>query len=163
MYRREHGWLMGWLRMKMGVSVDRAADLTQDTFVRVMLGAPVRNIHQPRSYLATIARGLAVDFFRRQDLEQAYLDYLATCANQLMPSPEEQAMVLETLLEIDAMLQGLGPKVRQAFLLSQLDGLSYSEIAQSLQVSVSSVKKYMAQAVEQCLICQQTLAHARTC
>jgi len=163
MYRRERGWLMGWLRMKMGVSVDRAADLTQDTFVRVMLGTPVRDIHQPRSYLATIARGLAVDLFRRQDLENAYLDYLATCANQTMPSPEERAMVLETLLEVDTLLQGLGPKVRQAFLLSQLEDLTYSEIAQTLQVSVSSVKKYMAQAVEHCLMFQLTLAHARTC
>jgi len=163
MYRRERGWLMGWLRMKMGVSVDRAADLTQDTFVRVMLGTPVRDIHQPRSYLATIARGLAVDLFRRQDLENAYLDYLATCANQTMPSPEERAMVLETLLEVDTLLQGLGPKVRQAFLLSQLEDLTYSEIAQTLQVSVSSVKKYMAQAVEHCLMFQLTLTHARTC
>ena len=77
LYRQERSWLVGWLRMKMGVSADRAADLTQDTFVRVLLGQAAQHIQQPRSYLSTIARGLAVDFFRRQDLERAYLEYLA--------------------------------------------------------------------------------------
>ncbi len=39
------------------------------------------------------------------------------------------------------MLDGLNGKTREAFLLSQLDGLTYSEIAHKLGVSVSSVKK----------------------
>jgi hypothetical protein len=41
------------------------------------------------------------------------------------------------------MLDGLNGKTREAFLLSQLDGLTYSEIAHKLGVSVSSVKKYV--------------------
>ncbi|HDU1659061.1 TPA: RNA polymerase subunit sigma, partial [Klebsiella pneumoniae] len=43
-------------------------------------------------------------------------------------------------------------KTREAFLLSQLDGLTYSEIALKLGVSVSSVKKYVAKAIEHCLL-----------
>lgn len=50
------------------------------------------------------------------------------------------------------MLDGLGPKIKQAFLLSQLEGLGYAEIALQLSVSVSSVKKYMAKATEHCLL-----------
>ncbi len=50
------------------------------------------------------------------------------------------------------MLDGLGPKVKQAFLLSQLEGLGYVDIAARLGVSVSSVKKYMAKATEHCLL-----------
>ena len=50
------------------------------------------------------------------------------------------------------MLTGLGSKVREAFLLSQLQGLRYSEIAERLGVSVSMVKKYMAKATEHCLL-----------
>ena len=38
------------------------------------------------------------------------------------------------------MLDGLGPKVKQAFLLSQLEGLGYADIAVRLGVSISSVK-----------------------
>jgi RNA polymerase sigma-70 factor (ECF subfamily) len=71
----------------------------------------------------------------------------------LQPSLEERAILLETLLSIDRMLADLGPKVRQAFLLAQLEGLDYATIAQQLDVSVSSVKKYMHKAVVQCLKC----------
>ena len=50
------------------------------------------------------------------------------------------------------MLCGLGDKVRRAFLMSQLEGASYAEIASTLGVTVSSVKKYMARATEHCLV-----------
>ena len=71
----------------------------------------------------------------------------------LQPSLEERAILLETLLTIDRLLADLGPKVRQAFLLAQVEGLDQATIAAQLGVSVSSVKKYMQQAVVQCLKC----------
>jgi RNA polymerase sigma-70 factor (ECF subfamily) len=41
--------------------------------------------------------------------------------------------------------------VRQAFLLAQLEGLTYEQIAGQLQVSTSSVKQYLTRANRQCL------------
>lgn len=116
-------------------------------------GACVADVTQPRSYLATIARGLMIDHFRRHDIEQAYLAELALVPSALQPSLEERAILLETLLTIDRLLADLGPKVRQAFLLAQVEGLDQATIAAQLGVSVSSVKKYMQQAVVQCLKC----------
>lgn len=116
-------------------------------------GACVADVTQPRSYLATIARGLMIDHFRRHDIEQAYLAELALVPPALQPSLEERAILLETLLTIDRLLADLGPKVRQAFLLAQVEGLDQATIAAQLGVSVSSVKKYMQQAVVQCLKC----------
>lgn len=154
LYREHNGWLNGWLRARLGHCSHRAADFVQDTFVRILQsGTKAGEIAQPKSYLATIARGLMVDHFRRSDLEQAYLAELAQMPEALQPSPEERAILLETLLTIDRMLAGLGPKVRQAFLLAQIDGLDYATIAQELDVSVSSVKQYMRKAVLQCLKC----------
>ena len=40
------------------------------------------------------------------------------------PSPEERESQLETLQLVDSMLDGLNGKTREAFLLSQLDGLT---------------------------------------
>ncbi|SDI93890.1 Sigma-70, region 4 [Pseudomonas delhiensis] len=48
------------------------------------------------------------------------------------------------------LLDGLRPKVRSAFLLSQPDGLTYPQIAGQLGVSLSSVQQYMAQAFAHC-------------
>ena len=85
--------------------------------------------------------------------ESLYREQRGWLDGWLQPSPEERAILLETLLTIDQMLAGLGPKVRQAFLLAQIDGLDYATIAQELDVSVSSVKQYMRKAVLQCLKC----------
>ena len=70
----------------------------------------------------------------------------------MTPSVEERMIILETLHRIDAMLDGLVPRVRSAFLLSQLEGLGYSEIALRLNISERTVKRYMVQAFEQCIL-----------
>lgn len=153
LYREHRSWLTDWLRRRLGPCSDRAADFMQDTFVRLLqAGERPPALAQPRAYLTTIARGLLVDHFRRQDLERAYLQELAALPADLHPSPEDRAIIVETLLALDQMLDGLGPKVREAFLLAQLEGWEYARIAEHLGVSVSSVKKYMQKAVVQCLM-----------
>lgn len=155
LYSNHHGWLHGWLRRKMGCT-EQAADLAQDTFVRILASQntaeKVQAIEEPRSYLATIAQRVMVDYFRRRALERAYLEALEHLPEASAISPETRALILETLHQVDVMLDGLGYKAKQAFLLSQLEGLSYPEIAERLAVSTSSVKKYMARATEHCLL-----------
>ena len=151
LYQQHQSWLRDWLRRKTGCPFD-AADLTQDTFLKVLLRAgEARSYREPRSYLVTIAHGLMVNQFRRRDIERAYLDTLAAQEEGLAPSPERRALALEALVEIDRLLDGLPPKVRKAFLLSQLEGLRHGEIAECLQVSVSSVRQYLARAMQHCL------------
>jgi RNA polymerase sigma-70 factor (ECF subfamily) len=60
--------------------------------------------------------------------------------------------VLEALREIDAMLDGLPARAREAFLLAQLDGLTYAEVAARLGVSERTVKRYMAEAFARCIL-----------
>ncbi|WP_437879798.1 sigma-70 family RNA polymerase sigma factor [Pseudomonas sp. LRF_L74] len=151
LYRDHAGWLQGWLRKRLG-DRERAEDISHDTFVRLITSTIVQPLREPRSFLATVAKRVMVDHLRRRALEQSYLQALALEPELQEYSPERRVLMLETLLQLDAMLDGLGPRVRQAFLFAQLDGLGYSEIAQRLGVSVSSVTKYMARATEQCLL-----------
>ena len=149
LYTHHHSWLSQWLRKKMGNQFD-AADLAHDTFMRVLLSGDADRLHEPRAFLTTVASGLVSNFYRRKKLEQAYLDALLHLPEAEVPSPERQAIMLETLLEIDGLLDGLPYPVRRAFLFSQLDGMSQAEIAQALGVSISTVKRYIVQAVQQC-------------
>lgn len=151
LYREHHGWLSGWLRQRLNNSAD-AADLAQDTFVRVLLARSAANLREPRHYLATIARGLVIDLYRRRSLEQAYLDVLASLPEAVQPSLEEQALMLEALLQIERMLDGLGARVKQTFILSQLEGLGYAQIAQRLGISLRTVNNHMAKAMEHCCL-----------
>ena len=151
-YADHHGWLNGWLRRQLGCS-QRAADLAQDTFVRVLSkDDDMAAIREPRAYLHTIAKGLLINHWRRRQIEQAYLDALALQPEPVAPSPESQALIVETLLRIDAMLTQLPTRVRSAFLMSQLHGMIYAAIATELGVSERMVKKYMAQAMLHCLM-----------
>jgi RNA polymerase sigma factor (sigma-70 family) len=150
-YREHHGWLLGWFRRRLG-GASCAADLAHDTFVRLMVSRDAQRLNEPRAFLRTLAHGVVVNHWRRQDIERAWLDALAVLPEPLAPSPEERLLALQTLCHIDAMLDRLNPKARTAFLLSQLDGLAYAEIAAQLKVSERMVKKYMAQAMLQCLL-----------
>ncbi|MGE0802819.1 MAG: sigma-70 family RNA polymerase sigma factor [Lautropia sp.] len=150
LYVDHHGWLRAWLRRRLGDSFI-AADLTHDTFLRVLGRREIVDLREPRAYLTTIAHGLVVNHWRRQEIENAYLETLATSPEATSPSPETRALLVEALCELDALLDRLNPKARSAFLLAQLDGLTYGEIAARLQVSERMVKKYMAQAMLHCL------------
>lgn len=147
LYSDHHRWLQGWLRRRLGNTFD-AADLTQDTFLRILVSGRTPGSEQSRAHLTQIAKGLVVDLYRRRQLEAAYLAALAQFPPGLVPSPEERALVFEDLLQVDAVLRALPVKVREVFLLSQLDGLTYSEIAQRQEISFGTVRKYMLRAAQ---------------
>ncbi|MCS4292666.1 RNA polymerase sigma-70 factor (ECF subfamily) [Comamonas sp. BIGb0152] len=162
LYVEHHGWLQGWLRRRLG-DAHQAADLAQDTFVRLLSPAashgdasaatpPAAALRAPRAYLATVAKHVLVNHLRRQSLEQAYLQALAVLPEPEAISPERQLVILQALQEVDAMLDALPAKVRAVFILSQIDGLTYGEIAQALGVGLRSVKRYMAQAMAECIL-----------
>jgi RNA polymerase sigma factor (sigma-70 family) len=151
LYEDHHGWLCGWLRKRLGC-VDHAADLAQDTFIRVLTQRKNLELREPRAYLSTIARSLMIDSFRRRALEQAYLQTLAAIPEPVAVSPETRELIIETLMEIDRLLDGLGERNREIFLLAQLDGLSYVDIGRRLQVSVNTVKKHAVRALTHCLL-----------
>lgn len=148
LYSDHHGWLHGWLQRRLGNAWD-AADLTQDTFLRV-LGRQLAG-NEPRALLTHIAKGLVVDRWRRQEVEKAYLQALAQVPEALAPSAESRWLILETLCRLEAMLQSLPALTRQAFLLSQLDGLTYGAIAEQLGISLITVKRHMRTAFIACL------------
>ncbi|MDZ7855856.1 sigma-70 family RNA polymerase sigma factor [Sphaerotilus sp.] len=153
LYSDHHGWLHSWLRRKLGCT-HQAADLAHDTFVRLLAkreALALDDLREPRAYLTTVARGLVFNHHRRQKLEQAWGETLSALPEAMAPSAETRAILLETLVEIARLLDTLKPKVREAFLLSQLDGLTYQQIGERLGVGERMVKKYMAQAMLCCL------------
>lgn len=151
LYADHQGWLQGWLRKKLGC-VFTAEDLTQDTFLRLMVRPRELDAKQdPRAYLTIIAKGLVVDHWRRAEIERAWAAAMLERPEATQPSAEHQAIIVETLMEVDLILANLADKPREAFLLAHLHDLTYAEIGARLGVSERMVKKYMAQAMLHCL------------
>lgn len=165
LYTEHHRWLQHWLRRRLGNAAD-AADLAQDTFVRLLTRhqkqpeLAQQGLHEPRAYLSTIARGLVIDHWRRQELEKAWLETLAALPQAQMPAPEVRLQALQALMEIDQLLHALKPKVRAAFFMAQLDGLSCPQIALQLQVSKATAERYVAQGLRACYAWRFESSHA---
>jgi len=151
LYSNHHSWLNTWLRSRLGNAAD-AADLAQDTFVRLLQKTERLELKAPRAFLRTIARGLVIDHWRREEIERAYLESIAHLPEALAPSAEDRALVLELLEAVARLLDGLKPKVRKAFLLAQCDGLTYKQIALQMDVSLRSVERYVAEALYHCYV-----------
>jgi len=149
LYSDHHGWLRGWLRQRVGCS-ETAADLAQDTFVRILLKECIPQPDSPRAYLSTVARGLMFNHWRRRALEQAYLEMLASEPEPLAPSPEEQHLVVDTLMHLAEVLDGLPRRDKHIFLLARLDGMKYRAIAERLGINVNQVQKAMIRSMRQC-------------
>jgi RNA polymerase sigma factor (sigma-70 family) len=149
LYLQHHGWLVSRLRRKIGCAWD-AADLAQSTFVRVIAAREVQHVAEPRAYLTTIAQRLLANHLRRRQIERAYLDALATLPEPMAPPPETRLMVMETLVAIDRLLDGLPVVARKAFLLWRLEEMTQEEIAAQLGISRTSVRRHLAAAAERC-------------
>jgi len=151
LYTEHHSWLYRWLSRRLDCAFE-AEDLTQDTFLRVFTQPrKLDNIPKARSYLRLVADRLCIDLWRKRSVEQAWLEVLAEQPEAFAISPEHQAIIVETFCEIDEMLQRLPERVATAFVLSQIEGLTYREIAVRLEVSERSVKSYMAKAMLECM------------
>lgn len=149
LYNAHHNWLTGWLRRRLGCP-HNAADLAQDTFVKVLLARETPQLVEPRAFLTTIAKRVLCNHYRRQELERAYYQALAELPEAFAPSEEERAIILETLVELDQLLDGLPILVKHTFLLAQIDGLTHNEIAARLSISVATVKRHLTKAAMRC-------------
>lgn len=149
LYTDHHAWLCSLLRRKLGNSVD-AADLAHDVYVQLMKKGHVPSADESRCHLTQIARGLVIDLYRRRHVENGHRETLVQQSEPLVPCEESRALVVEALGQVEAVLHSQPPKAREAVLLCKLQGIGYRDIAAELQVSVSSVEKYIAAGLKAC-------------
>lgn len=60
LYRDHHGWLQGWLRHRLG-DRERAADIAQDTFLRLRVTRRLPEQRDGRRFRVQIVRNLVIE------------------------------------------------------------------------------------------------------
>ena len=124
-----HVWR--FLRHLLG-DPDLAADVMQETFVRVHRSLPgFRHESRFTTWLLRIARNAAIDEQRRLTRRRR----LATLEDRPRPSPDAS---LGT--ELRAALADLAPDLREPFVLVEVFGMRYREAAEVLGVPEGTVK-----------------------
>lgn len=139
LYRRYAVWLDRRLRARVGS--EAAADVVQETYLRIAPHA-AGDIRHPKAFLMQVALNLIRDSSR-------------TAARRDRAFERYEAPQSETASQFDQVLftqiiKAMPQLYRDVFVLSRFEGMTYSEIAQSLGVSVKTVEWRMARALEYC-------------
>ncbi|RIX78643.1 sigma-70 family RNA polymerase sigma factor [Acidovorax cavernicola] len=156
LYVEHRDWLQRWLWRRLGCA-NQAADLSHDTFVRVLVSDTREEIREPRAFLTTLAQRVLASFWRRRSLEQAWLEALAHEPPDLVPSAEDHALVREAVERFDRMLDGLPRRSKQIFLMNRLEGHTHAAIAAQLGLSVATIERHVRQAYIHCMAADLSL------
>jgi RNA polymerase sigma factor (sigma-70 family) len=131
-----------------------AADLVQDSFLRLLERDAVALMREPRAYLFGIAANLVTDRWRalqrrnRVEIE----DQDAAAIADPRPDPASCCALGREAAALLAALEELPPACRDAFVLNRLEGLGHAEIARRMGVSSKTVQRHIARALEHCML-----------
>ena len=149
---RYHVPLLGFLRQRLRQTED-AADVAQETYIRMMQYEGSREVQSPSSLLFRIAINVARDLARAEQVrhvrDQCQLDGLELDSG--VASPEREVAAAQDLDELHAAIEALPPKCRQVFLLSRVNDMTYPQIAAHCGISVKMVEKHISHALALCM------------
>lgn len=151
LFQQYYGELLRFVTAKLGCR-DQAADVVQDTFLRVRAVNDLAGIAQPRAFLYKTALNLMVDLFRRQRVraEQSTGLDLAEHLQSTAPRQDDAVEAKERVQLLYAAIAELPPRCRQVFLLHKFMDLSHAEIAGRLGISKNMVEKHVMKAMTHC-------------
>ncbi|MFK4825750.1 sigma-70 family RNA polymerase sigma factor [Paenochrobactrum sp. BZR 588] len=140
LFRRHSREITGSLKRR-GLTEENAADITQDTFVRVLLRPPheASGNHNPKAYLFKIARNLGINHQKREALIETIDIEDKTGQNVPDPAPSPEMIVYsrQCLQQTYQALNELPERTRQAFEMHRLGERTLAEVAQELDISTT--------------------------
>ena len=130
-----------------------ALDISQETFLRVHRSLGLfRGQSSFSTWIFSIASNLCIDFVRKQKRRGRHIPSVNEDSPEMQnladerPDPVSQAEKREVAREIDRALAAITPDLREIFLLREVAGLSYQEIADALDIELGTVKSRIARA-----------------
>lgn len=144
---------------------DAAADLVQESFVRVLNAqASGQAILDMRALLYRTARNLVIDQHRRAAHRQhENIDALPEDQHPAAPAHLQPDLALasqQVVRAYMATIEALPDRCREAFVRYVFDELPQAQIARIMGISVSMVEKHIVRGMVACKLCERTLRHA---
>ncbi len=131
-------------------SRQEAEEIVSDTFLSVWeCRAKLPTVRNFKSYLYTIARNLSISHTRKETNRQGSIDiseieYTVAASS----NPETSLIESELMYDLDAAVDSLPDKCRQAFRLVREHGLKYREAAEILGISEKTLEAHVTLAVK---------------
>jgi RNA polymerase sigma-70 factor (ECF subfamily) len=142
-----------------------AEDLAHETYLKMLHAAETQNISYPRPFLYQIARNLALDHLRkeqvRQTVDEQHSDDEEDGGGNALdrlpcntPTPEQQTADRQQVSMVIEALKGLSERRRQILVLHKFHHWPYERIARHYGISRSAVEKNVHAALAHLLAAQ---------
>jgi RNA polymerase sigma-70 factor, ECF subfamily len=132
-----------------GLDSARAMDATHEAFLRLYTALRGgESIENYRSWVYRVAHNLAMDSLRRRSRESSFEKTVEEALLAAERNAEEEMIEQERLLTFRNALRQLSPQQRQCLELRS-QGLKYREIADVLQLDISTVGEFVARGIRQ--------------
>lgn len=140
--------LMGYLRHNWRNATD-ISDLRQEVYARVLEAAHKRIPDNARGFLLTCARNLLIDQVRSAQVVpiEAIADLEGLEIPSDAPEPDRWVMAREELRRLQAVLEKLPPRAREAISLACFENLTGKEIAERMGVTQATASEHLSNAV----------------
>lgn len=133
---------------KMIGDKDKAKDVVQESYTRILDAKIVTPIENQRAFLYKLARNIVFDLSRREK-HSASIEYEEEIYSIPKEEQPEEKLLEENQQELlFQILETIPPKNAQAFVLHVFEGLSRKEIALKMGISVAAVEKHIIRASE---------------
>lgn len=155
LYLEKRANLVRFFAARLG-SVALAEDLAQDLYLKVAALDPGGPIQSPSAMLFRMGSNLMLDRLRQERRAVARDDAWTRVERTRIggedvvdePAADEALASRQRLAQLARALEDLPPRMRRAFHLHKLDGLSHAETARAMGVSVSAVEKHISGALK---------------
>jgi len=128
------------------VDRDAADDLTQEVYLRAVPAlARFRGDSSARTWLLSIARRTCADHLRRVVRGRRLLERITSSSTESERTAPDVAEQVDGE-DLDRLVAGLDPARRDAFVLTQVLGLSYAEAAEVTGVPIGTIRSRVARA-----------------
>jgi len=140
--------LMHFLRHNWRVQGD-IEDLRQEVYVRVCEAAQHQLPDQAKPFVLMTARNLLIDRVRREQVVpiEAVADLEALGVAMDAPGPERALVARDELRQVQAALDRLPPRCREAVILGKIEGLTGREIARRMGIAEGTVSEHLANGI----------------
>ena len=157
-FEQHYSQLLAYVRHKVGCAMT-AADIVQETYLRLRSGSLPQAIENPRAFIYRVATNLAINHVQQQRLRGRHV--VAGALPDEVASEEQsvEARLIDQqlLARMLAVVEELPPRCREVFILRRFHHMKMEQIAAHLRISLSMTEKHLRKAVIHCAARYQEL------